>query len=118
MDSYKDFLLSEATTDKKDNIKFVHKRKEGASAIAAKAASKGSYAQLTAWHFKAKLPQYDEALKAITRGENMEFFQRKFNNLLRQLKPRSMSQQVFQKISGELEVYGEILIQLRSGKLY
>lgn len=118
MRSYDEFLISEVkSVSVPNNEKFVDKRKAGAAEIAQKAAAKGGYAELTAWHFKAKAPAYKEALKAIKKDEPIAFFESKFRELLSKLHS-SMNQKQFQKLMGELEVWGEVMIQIKTGKEY
>jgi len=111
-------------TDGKDtrtenNETFVEKRKAGAADIATRASSKGGYSQLTAWHFKAKSPVYKEAEKAIKEDRPVSFFTKKYNETMSKLHGSGLhTQKEFQKIMGELEVWGEVLIQVRTGKKY
>jgi len=120
MINYDDFLINEAKeVNTPNNEKFVTKRKTGAQDIATRATIKGGYSELTAWHFKAKLPKYREALKAIKNREPIAFFETKYKETMASLHGSGLkSQKQFQKIMGELEVWGEILIQLKSGKEY
>lgn len=118
--SYDEFLFGESKqVDTDNNERFVEKRRAGAEDIAHKASTKGGYAELTAWHFKAKLPKYKEALKAVKNREPLAFFERKYKETMDSLHGTKLSsQKQFQKIMGELEVWGEIVIQLKSGKSY
>jgi hypothetical protein len=108
--NYENFL-NENSKDS-TNEKFVEKRKSGAAEIASKAAAKAGFAKLTAWHFKAKLPQYEICHKAIEQGKPNSFFENKFKELLSKINS-GMNQKNFQETMGELEVWGEVLIQLK-----
>ncbi len=106
-------VLNEDKAD--DDEEFIVKRKAGAAEIAKKAAEKGGYADLTAWHFEAKLPQYDLALRAAKDGKPLEFFEEKVQMLVEKLfeNQATQTQAAFQKLMGELEVWGEIYIERR-----
>jgi len=90
-----------------DLVKFCEDRKKGASKIATEARAKGGAAQLTAWHFAAKLPEYDECIKAIKNGKSAEYFKQK---MLKHMRNASTvgNQKKFQELLGKAEVYGEI----------
>ena len=120
MKSYEDWQASEnKATDTENNEIFADKRKVGAADIAEKAKKKGGYAQLTAWHFQAKATPYKEMQKAIERGEPLSFFKTKYNEAMKRLhKSGDKNQKTFQKLIGELEVYGEIYLQVRDNKKY
>ena len=120
MRSYNEYRKTdEKITNTENNEKFVEKRKTGASEIAQKAAGKGGYSILTAWHFKSKDGPYKESLKAIKDGKPISFFDDKYKTTMSKLHASGLhSQKEFQKIMGELEVFGEILIQLRKGGTY
>jgi hypothetical protein len=95
-------------------VQFCEDRKKGASKIATEAKSKGAGpAQLTAWHFSAKLPEYDECIKAIKMKKPASYFQQQEIKLIHQLSG-IRNQRNFQEIMGRAEVWGEIFIKVYS----
>ncbi len=111
--------LENKENDVQNNEKFVEKRKAGAAEIEHKATVKGGYAQLTSWHFAAKAAPYKESEKAVKDGASVSFFEKKYKETMDRLhKIDFHSQKDFQKIMGELEVYGEVLIQIKTGGTY
>lgn len=98
---------------KAEMIEFFTTRKSGAQKIAIEAQTKGGPSLLTAWHFKAKSNPYQEVLTAIKQNKPQTFFEFKFRSTLNKLKPNlKLTQEQFQKIVGELEVWGEVIAQL------
>ena len=71
-----------------------------------------------AWHFKAKATPYREVQKAIKENKPVSFFEKKYKQALSKLHSDLRSQKDFQKIMGEIEVYGEVLIQVKNNKSY
>ncbi len=120
MRTFKEYQkTSGKSTNTEKNEIFVEKRKSGAAEIAQKAISKGGYAQLTAWHFKAKSGPYKEAERAIKEGKPVSFFEKHYKDVMSKLHSSGLhTQREFQRLMGELEVWGEILIQVRTGKTY
>jgi hypothetical protein len=101
----------------KEMLDFFHARKEGAAKIARESAAKGTpAAQLTAWHFKAKHPQYIAVIQAIESGRDESFFMTKCKSILSRIHCGKMTQENFQKMMGEAEVWGEALAHLFKGK--
>ncbi len=96
---------------KRKSIEFFEKRRKGAVKIAGEAKIKGGPSILTYWHFSAKSAPYNEVLAAIKRDENEKWFKAKCNELIRKLNS-NMKQKEFQKLMGQLEVYGEAVAQL------
>jgi len=94
-------------------VEFCEDRKKGASKIYTEARAKGGAAQLTAWHFAAKLPEYDECIKAIKAGKTQSYFQQQEVKLLHQL-TSIRNQRTFQEIMGRAEVWGEVFIKVYS----
>ena len=115
--NFDDFLNENKQLDTNLNEKFVEKRMEGALKIEKQASSHGGYARLTATHFKAKLPCYKEAMKALERGESLSFFEKKYKQVLSHLHNIN-NQNRFQELAGELETWGEIVCQLKSSRSY
>ncbi len=95
---------------------FLQKRKAGAAKLAKQAALKGGYSTLTADHFKAKAKPYENCIKHL--GDK-KVVKDQIKMLLQKLKSwDSMTQKEFQKVMGELEVYGEVAIQMMTPKKY
>ena len=101
--------------NRKENelVQFCEDRKKGATKILNEARAKGGPAQLTAWHFAAKLPEYDACIKAIKAGKPASHFQDQQIKLIRQLNG-IRNQRRFQEVMGQAEVYGEIFIKIYS----
>jgi len=96
---------------KKGMLEFFKKRKEGAADIARKAKAKGGPSILTYWHFVAKSQPYSEVLRAIREDRNESFYTSKCKSILSQLNQKT-NQQKFQRLMGQLEVYGEARAEL------
>ncbi len=94
-----------------ENVRFCEDRKKGAARIATQARAKGGVSMLTAWHFTAKLPEYDECIKAIKDGKPSSYFQQQQVKLTHQL-TGTRNQRKFQEISGKAEVWGEVFIKV------
>ena len=94
-----------------ENVQFCEDRKKGAAKIAKEARSKGGPAQLTAWHFAAKLPEYDACIKAIKDGKPSSYFQQQEVKLINQL-TSIRNQRTFQEVMGRAEVWGEVFIKV------
>ena len=97
---------------KKNMLEFFTKRKEGAAKIAAEAKAKGGPSKLTAWHFAAKAEPYSEVLSAIKADKDETHFLHKCFELVDKLKFKKLTQENFQKIMGQLEVWGEAVSEL------
>ncbi len=105
-------LFSEYINSKESElVKFCEDRKKGATKIAREAQAKGGAAQLTAWHFTAKLPEYDECIKAIKNGKAATYFQAQELKLIHQL-TGIRNQRKFQEIMGRAEVWGEVFLKV------
>lgn len=91
---------------------FFRKRTKGAKKIAKMAKEKGGPSILTYWHFAAKEKPYEMVLEGIEDGEPLSFYQDKFNKTLKKLNVEKMTQQEFQAVMGELEVWGEAICEL------
>lgn len=91
---------------------FFEKRKAGAQKIAKQAAEKGGPSQLTAWHFSAKLPEYDRILKMREGVNASRQMKSECDQLLSKLRGLSkMSQKEFQEIMGNLRFGGSVLLR-------
>lgn len=107
-------VLYEAKDTEEKKEEFLNKRSAGAKKIADSAHKKGGYSKLTEIHFNAKDKPYTFCKNNISK-KNIDQL---INNKIDQLVPKlqnipNMSQEQFQKIMGELEVYGEVLIRLK-----
>jgi hypothetical protein len=96
----------EKNNDYKVFTPFVLKRLSGAEAIAKSSKAKGGDAMLTYEHYNAKLPIY----KAARAKFDVEKAKKEFSSLQSKLS-YSMEQTDFQKLMGELEVLGELIIK-------
>lgn len=110
MTSYKDW--------KNKDLSLFRKRKEGAEKIAVSTKEKGGPSKMTAWHFQAKLPQYDSVFKVLSEPDPENKVKAKFDQLVASLSSKMDSQRHFQEIMGEIEVWGEVLVQLRKPENY
>ena len=96
---------------------FLTKRKAGAAKIAKSAKEKGGYSKLTAIHFAAKAKPYAQCESIEKRNEKDHtkanaLYKEKAKEVYSKLKNLdSLSQSEFQKLMGELEVWGEVYIR-------
>jgi hypothetical protein len=88
---------------------FLQNRLDGAKKITTQAAAKGGDARLTAWHFQAKLPVYEELLKF--KGNIKKHCQTQYKALARRLANLTMNEKDFQSLMGRMEVYGEVYLK-------
>ena len=95
--------------DHSKTIEFCEKRLEGAKKIAQQARAKGGVSLLTAYHFEAKLPVYRDIIRKLKKGEKLDL-KKQYKESLSKLSS-TLNQRNFQKIAGELEVYGEVSIE-------
>ena len=115
-DNKLNFLLEKSTTGTPETLpEFLETRKAGAEKIAKSAKEKGGPSLLTATHFKAKRVPYTQAIKhakAREDGKPLEGCKERADDLVKMLKNwHKMSQTEFQKVTGELEAYGESYIK-------
>ena len=90
---------------------FFEKRAAGAMKIQKQAAAKGGPSKLTAIHFKAKEAPYRMCLKNL---DSKAFAEKKAAECYRKLSSwKHLTQDQFQKLMGELEVYGEVFLKLK-----
>jgi hypothetical protein len=104
-------FLEYVDSKQKENITFCEDRKKGASKIADQARAKGGASQLTAWHFAAKLPEYDACIAAIRTNKPASYFHEQELKFIREV-PSARNQRRFQEIMGKAEVWGEVFIKL------
>lgn len=94
----------------KELIKFLQKRKDGASRIHTQSSRKSGPARLTAKHFQVKLPIYDRVIKMIKNGDKLLVLKKEYNATLAELR-KTRQPMKFQELTGKLEVLGEVLIK-------
>ena len=101
-------LLIEDTT--KSFNEFASKRLAGAEKIAKSAKEKGGPAMLTYHHFNVKLPYYKDAAEGKF---NVAAAIKEFDYCVNKLnsKMENMKQVEFQKLLGQIEVLGELIIK-------
>ncbi len=97
---------------KKELLEFFHSRKSSAQKILNESRGKSGSAQLSAWHFAAKVKIYTEVISAVNSNQGESFYLNKCRQLSTKLKFDKIKQEEFQKILGELEVWGESLIHI------
>jgi hypothetical protein len=92
---------------------FFTDRKNGAMRIKGQTQSKDKDdpAKLTFFHFDEKIKTYILNISRLSNDKN--FFRAKFLTILSKLRNLDFDQEEFQRLSGELEVYGEILAELK-----
>lgn len=96
---------------------FLVKRAAGAKKIEKSARKKGGYSILTAYHFAGKSKPYADSKKWESKEAKDKHYKEKAMEALDKLKNLdSLSQQEFQRISGEFEVYGEVYIRSTKGQ--
>lgn len=93
---------------------YLDNRKKSAQDAADKAKEKGGDAMASFYHFDAKVKAYDKCYKIVKKDDKLIVLQEKSSDSLKELKKfKNMTQKVFQKIVGELEVWGELFIKCR-----
>ena len=108
-----DYDYKNKKTDKL--VEFIEERKSGAEKIANQASRKAGVSRLTAAHFKAKLPVYDKVKKQLQANKPISFVDKEYKKTLSELRKIRSNQIKFQKLTGKLEVLGEILIESKKG---
>jgi hypothetical protein len=105
-------IIKEELISKESFKTFAEKRLAGAEKITNSSKEKGGPAMLTYHHFKVKLPYYKKASEGkfdVTEGK------KEFKELLDKLCKISdnvnMEQVEFQKLVGQIEVLGELIIK-------
>lgn len=104
--------------EEKSFEKFADNRFKGAFKISQNANEKGGDSLLTWHHFRVKLPYYEKAIKGkFDPEEAEEQLEEKLKSLTKGLSGSgSLSQVDFQKVMGEIEVLGELLLKFKSLK--
>jgi hypothetical protein len=115
--SFENFFNESTSLDKNKELEaFITKRAAGAAKIAKQTTIKGGLSCLTAAHFHAKKVPYGICLKKL--GDK-SVLKTHINELLKKLQNwEDMSQMEFQKVMGQLEVYGEVALQVNKPKEY
>lgn len=100
------------------NLALFEKRKQGAQKIVVETDKDGP-SKITSWHFKAKIPQYTLAIQSLKGNNALENSRSRFRALLGKLNHfEKLTQKEFQEIMGEMEVWGEVAIQIANPKNY
>ena len=92
---------------------FTQQRYEAAKKNANQAKQKGGASELSYQHFNAKLPEYRKIAAEFGRNKDPKWLKSEFNRIKTKLNIDKLSQKEFQKLTGELEVIGEIYIKIR-----
>lgn len=110
---YEDFIYESSSSDVEKFSTFASNRLAGATKISNDAQDKGGDAMLTYHHFKVKLPYYKKAASGKFDFEKAEEeLEDKIKELTKGLAGKIKIKQVeFQKLMGEIEVLGELLIK-------
>lgn len=108
----KDYSQTKATDNRL--LEFVETRMAGAKKIATQSSRKSGPSRLTAAHFKAKLPVYKKIINMIKKGDDLKQLKGEYRDLLSQLRKNVRQPEKFQKLTGELEVIGEVLIRSKN----
>ncbi len=98
-----------------DMEEYLDARKKGAQDAADKAKAKGGNAMPTFYHFDGKVAAYEKCYKIVKSEKRLVLLHEKYSDTMKKLKKyREMSQKTFQKIVGELEVWGEIYLKIKT----
>ena len=90
---------------------FASKRLDGATTITKNAKEKGGPAILTYHHFVVKLPYYQAAVDGnFDIEKTKELLDMKSNEFCEKIKNMDLSEIKFQRLVGEIEVLGELLL--------
>lgn len=93
---------------------FTQKRLDGAKKTARLAQGKGGPAILSYHHFRAKFPKYRRAITDFDNKRDPKWLKSEYNRIKSRLNIDKLSQEEFQKLSGELEAIGELYIKLKT----
>lgn len=105
-------IIKEELIEKESFKTFAKKRLAGAEKITNNAKEKGGPAMLTYHHFKVKLPYYEKATQGkFDIEEGKKEFQQLMDKLCKISKNVDMGQIEFQKLVGQIEVLGELIIK-------
>jgi hypothetical protein len=105
-------IIKEEIITKESFKTFAEKRLAGAEKITNSAKEKGGPAMLTYHHFRVKLPYYKKATEGnFDVDEGKKEFKELLDKLCKISKNVDMGQVEFQKLVGEIEVLGELIIK-------
>ena len=105
-------IIKEELITKESFKTFAEKRLAGAEKITNNAKEKGGPAMLTYHHFRVKLPYYKKASEGkFDVEEGKKEFKELLDKLCKISKNVNMEQVEFQKLVGEIEVLGELIIK-------
>lgn len=107
-----EFPQSKATD--KRLLEFVQARMSSAKKTVSQSSRKPGPSRLTAAHSKAKLPVYRRVINMIKNGDDLASLKSEYRNILSQLRKKVRQPEKFQKLTGELEVIGEVLIKSKN----
>jgi hypothetical protein len=96
---------------------FIKARKAGAAKIAEEAAAKGGVATLTAQHFRAKLPAYDQVMGLVQKNQDKKALLGALQHLYSTASRNALSSDgmsEFQRYTGVVEVFGEVMFYAQS----
>jgi hypothetical protein len=105
-------IIKEEIITKESFKTFAEKRLAGAEKITKNAKEKGGPAMLTYHHFVVKLPYYKKASQGnfdVTEGKKE--FKELLDKLCKISKDVDMGQVEFQRLVGQIEVLGELIIK-------
>jgi DNA invertase Pin-like site-specific DNA recombinase len=94
---------------------FLANRKAGAKASAAAAKEKGGDAMLSYYHFAAKDKPYADIIRSMKQDglkSTLKLCKQQYKNLMSNV-DLDMSQKDYQRVVGEIEVFGECYIRLQ-----
>jgi len=109
---YERTILKES--DNTEFNSFIENRLSGVEKIADSAKEKGGDALLTYEHFNVKIPYYKKASKEFNKQSTYEELKTKIDKLKSKVEDMSIEQTNFQRLVGEIEVLGELLIKFNS----
>ena len=90
-------------------VAFIKARRDGAAKIADEARAKGGVSILTAVHFEAKLPSYDAMERLTDNPAKMKQRIRRLESATMAALAAHTSMSQFQKYTGKLEAFGEVV---------
>lgn len=95
-------------------LEFVQARMSAAKKTASQSSRKPGPSRLTAAHSKAKLPVYRRVIDMIKRNDDLAALKSEYRSVLSQLRKNVRQPEKFQKLTGQLEVLGEVLIKSKN----
>lgn len=95
-------------------IEFITSRKSSANKILSQSERKSGPSRLTAIHFRAKVKVYEDVLKILKKGDDLQILRKKYTSTISKLRKNIRQPDQFQKLTGELEAIGEVLIYTKN----